>query len=105
MKEGTRIKASPLLHGNLGQSTYLRLYAAVQLELMLGWLFNIVLSLSILQISRESNPSVLAGSLPFLGIIFVLPFSLQNLPFFVFIKKSKFALYLISKLSKNFNFI
>ena len=42
---------------------------------------------------RDSNPPVLAGNLPLLGIISVLPFSLQNLPFYRFLQeKVKFVI-------------
>ena len=44
---------------------------------------------------RDSNPPVLARNLLFLGIIFVLPFSLQNLPFFVFFERVKFVILII----------
>ena len=50
---------------------------------------------------RYSNPPVLAGNLPFSGIIFILPFSLQNLPFFVFLEKSKICYSYCPKFSKN----
>ena len=50
---------------------------------------------------RDSNPPVLAGNLPFLGIISVLPFSLQNLLFFVFSKKSQICYTYSLKSSKN----
>ena len=36
---------------------------------------------------RDSNPPVLARNLPFLGIIFVLPFLLLNFPLFCFPRK------------------
>ena len=50
---------------------------------------------------KYSNPPVLAGNLPFSGIISILPFSLQNLPFFVFLEKSKICYSYCPKFSKN----
>ena len=47
---------------------------------------------------RDSNPPVLAGNLPFLGIVSVLQFSLQNLPFFVFFEKESNLSYLFSEI-------
>ena len=47
---------------------------------------------------RDSNPPVLAGNLPFLGIISALPFSLQNLPFFAFFENESNLLYLFSEI-------
>ena len=43
-------------------------------------------------------PEVLAGNLPFLGIVSALPFLLQNLPFFVFFEKESNLLYLFSEI-------
>ena len=62
------------------------------------WSFSLISTVSSYIIDRDSNPPVLAGNLLFLEIISILPFSLQNLPFFVFFEKESNLLYLFSEI-------
>ena len=65
-------------------------YVSIPCRLRLKKMFSLVY--------RDSNPPVLAGNLPFLGIVSTLLFSFQNLPFFVLFEKESDLLYLFSEI-------
>ena len=69
--------------------------------LIINHLCVLVISSHKLSLHRDSSPPVLAGNLPFLGIISILPFSLQNVPFLFSSKRSQICYTYSLKLSKN----